>query len=495
MKGLFHNEDCTQFFWSQEIPEGKAGEVIDRYVDVMAGAGVNVFLLNTGSQGRANYQSRAWESFWDGYDPAGPDDQPFLAALPKNDAQTYRKGIGNMLTVHQQGIDYPARVIRRCRHHRMSPWISIRMNDCHNHDNIDHPLHGSFWKQNPRFYRNADVPTRYFARCLDYAHPEVRDHFMAIIIETLERYDLDGLELDFMREPYLFRAGKEAEGALILNDWLREIRARVAAAGTKLGHPIRLGVRVPSRPEVAAGWGLDVRTWVKEGLIDLLVVTPRWAALEFDMPIREWREMLGTSPVTLAGGLEAGYRPMGWKFGRKYPDLSPELAMGAAVMVLSQGADAVYLFNYFQPMHWGLPVYQKTLKAMSSLNSLLKLPRSIGITPRDILAPGEKYQAPLPATGQEVVFPMKLGPIPDNHWRCDLLIGLDPSPDTSMPAPMVAVNGRPCEVCGDVITQDRLVTFSVPMPALAGTEVHKIKIISKNQNVLTIKRLEISFHN
>ncbi len=76
-KRLFHNEDCTNLFCFHQIPAGKAGELIDHYVDVMAQSGVTVFLCNTNAR-RTNYRSRVWESFWDGYDAAGPDDQPFL---------------------------------------------------------------------------------------------------------------------------------------------------------------------------------------------------------------------------------------------------------------------------------------------------------------------------------------------------------------------------------------------------------------------------------
>ena len=130
---------------------------------------------------------------------------------------------------------------------------------------------------------------------------------------------------------------------------------------------------------------------------------------------------------------------------------------------------------------------------MASLDSLLKLPRCVGITYRDITAPGEKYQAPLPATGKEVVFPMQLGPIPDNRWPCELLIGLAPPQDAAAPAPAASVNGQPCEVRSDA-TKDglRLVSFSVPATALAGTESHQIKLASKDQNALTIHRVEMS---
>ena len=76
-----------------------------------------------------------------------------------------------------------------------------------------------------------------------------------------------------------------------------------------------------------------------------MVVTPRWATLEFDMPIQQWRQMLGKSKVTLAGGLEVLYQPCP---GGPATIVTPELATGAALSVLSGGADAVYLFNYFQ---------------------------------------------------------------------------------------------------------------------------------------------------
>ena len=98
---------------------------------------------------------------------------------------------------------------------------------------------------------------------------------MALIVETLDRYDIDGLELDFMREPYLFSANKEAEGAPILTEWIRQVRKKVDAAAAKRGHPISLGVRAPSRPETASKMGIEAVDWAKEGLIDVLVVTPR----------------------------------------------------------------------------------------------------------------------------------------------------------------------------------------------------------------------------
>ncbi|NLE68185.1 MAG: hypothetical protein GX608_12265 [Lentisphaerae bacterium] len=493
---LFHNEDCTQFFWTQTISDGTAGEAIDRYVDVMAEAGVTDFVLNTASQCTL-YESRVWDSFWTGYDPDGPDSQPYLKALPSAGIKAWRKGIGAMLAVHRQGIDYPARVIQRCRHGRMAPWISLRMNDCHGNNNPDLPGHGSFWKNNPGFYRNPGGRSNQ-DRCLDYAHPEVRDHYMAIIGETLDRYDIDGLELDFMREPYLFKPGQEREGALILAEWLRAVRKRVDASASKRGHHIRLGVRVPSRPDVSSAWGLDAVAWAKEGLIDLLVPTPRWDTIEFDMPVRQWREQLGASKIILAGGLEVHYMPYYNSRLEGALVVTPEQAMGAALMALSEGADAVYLFNYFQPMSWGLPVYLSTLKAMASRDELKKRPRTVSLTYRDITAPGERYKPTLPATGRELLFAMKAGPIPDSRWRAELMLWLPRGKDRALPPLEAFMNGKPCEFGGASPKKAGMLfvyeaKFNVPMSAFSEKGLQEIKVAGRGPGDLTIQGLNITF--
>ena len=496
IKGLLCNIDDSVFFWSRDIPDGKAGERIDQYVDVMADAGTDVLLCCTNAR-RTNYRSNVWDAYWDGYDPNGPDDQPFLASVPRKEVAGIRKWIANNLAVYQQGVDYPARMIQRCRHDGISPWITLRMNDCHYNDIPDHPFHGSFWKKNPQFARK-NCPG-YYATCLDYAHPEVRDFYMALIAESLDRYDVDGLELDFLRECFLFSAGKEAEGMPILTAWMRDVRKRVDAAAAKRQHPILLSVRVPSRPETALALGFDAVNWAKEGLIDVLVATPRWATLEFDMPLEKWRALLGTAKVTLAGGLEILYRP---RPGGPAASVSPDLAKGAAISVWSRGADSVYLFNYFQDSdphaQWSLPVYKETLKTMGSLDALLKTSRTIGTTYRDITAPGEAYTATLPARGKELAFSMRVGPVPLGDWHAELLAEFVPQSGGSFMVPAATVNGKTCDVKRDETGEKghRVISFHIPLETLANDAPQQIKFVGKDPGVSTdyrVDRLEVSF--
>jgi len=486
MAGLMQNEDCTEFFAHQDFPAGRAGEVVDRYVDVLADSGVSVLMCNTSSR-RTNYRSKVWEAFWDGYDPEGPDDQSFLAPLPPDQRRNYRKWVGNMLAVHNEGVDYPARVIQRCRHHGISPWISLRMNDVHCNDNLAHPFHSALWRK-PELFRQGHPG--YFARALDYAHAQVRDHYLALIKETFERYDIDGLELDFLREPYLFSKGKEQEGRRILTDWLRGIRALADAAAKRRGHAVKLGVRVPSCPDTAVALGLDAPAWAREGLVDLVVAAPRWATLEFAMPLEGWRELLGDR-VTLAGGLEVLYRPS--------PDLPPravtrEEAAGAAVAVLAGGADAVYLFNYFQNSSpgWPLPEYKRTLKSFSSLTALLKRSRRHAVTYRDVTFLGEDYRAPLPASGRALSFDLPLGPVPAAGWQVEASIEVAAGDAKGAP-PSVSING----VAGSPLTDEptksggRLLTYAFPPTAVSGKNDDTVAVTATGTESVTLQRVEV----
>ena len=77
----------------------------------------------------------------------------------------------------------------------------MRMNDVHNADDRDCYIQSSFWRQHPEYWR---VPggAGWTDRALDYGIPQVREHAMAYLRELLERYDSDGIELDWMRFGY-----------------------------------------------------------------------------------------------------------------------------------------------------------------------------------------------------------------------------------------------------------------------------------------------------
>jgi len=497
MTPLYYNQDCTDFFNNWEVGEGNGGEVLDGFVDLVAGAGVTHFLCNTNAQ-LANYQSDVWQAFWDGLDPDGPDDQPLLAGIPASlgpDAVCgWRRLITRMMALHQQGIDYPERVVRRCRHHGMSPWISIRMNDVHNNDDEDHPIHSHFWRDHPELYRQGF--SGYFATAFDFAHQEVRDHYMNLIRETLERYDIDGLELDFQREPYLFNRGEEERGRALLTTWMDTVRHEVEGHAARRHHAIQLGVRVPAQPAAALAMGMDAVTWARRGLVDLIVVTPRWSTLDYDMPLALWRERLAGSNVALLGGLEilSADSPAAAKHV-----VTPEEARGAAAQVLHHGADSVYLFNYFPspaPIEgtgsWQHDAYQETLSSLASLDRIAALPRRHTITFCDITGPEEAdlFPPPLPATGIVVDLSLPTGPAAPGA-RAALNIRLSAGQGGSPPA--ATVNDADLGTGEESLEENgtRRVCYRFAGDALLDDGPNRICLHSRDNEPLTVEHVDI----
>ena len=467
VKGVIYNEDCTEFFFINK-PDTMSGELVDAFVDGLADAGVGALFSNPNGM-RVNVPCRSREAMWHGYDPDGPDDQPFFAEYPAERIKNIRSMLNSMIRLSEMGVDFHARALARCRQRGMEGWISVRMNDVHDVDLPNSPLLSTFWKQNPELRRVSYRFTIWQERQLDFARPEVRRHYQSLIEEFLERYDLDGLELDFQRFSHYFRIGQELAGGEIMTGWLREIRALTEKAARRLGHPVRLAVRCSADPESARLMGLDAVRWARQGLVDMIIPCPFWETSDFNMPMRLWRRLLDGSGVTLAAGLEILARPYA-KANMMYQ--TPETTAGAAAAALHSGADAVYLFNFFLDMpgqrtgSWTQAEANRVLRAMASLDTLQALPRRHLLTYRDTRAPGEAPNETLPASGSLAIFRLQTGPRPTGR-RVKVVLGFEMASDKPalLAPPRVRVNSVLCTETPEV--QGAMVSYAVPADALA----------------------------
>jgi len=393
MSGILLNLDSTEFFLAPR--EEMTREGVQRHADVFVGSQVSALLINTNAN-RVSYRSDVWDAHWDGFDPTQDENQPFFAGCnPAGRASLYQ-WIANMAALHAAGVDYPGTMVSRCRERGISPWISIRMNDIHDVDQPDSVMHSTFWKQHPEFRR---VPYRFEGwndRALDYARPEVRDHYLALIRESLERWDVDGLELDWMRFGFHFRPGREEEGGRILETWIAELRALCDTWQERRGHPITLAARVPTRPETARELGLDGARWAQSGAINCLIVAPFFTTTEFDVPLDLWRNLLRGTKVPLAAGLEVNVSPFP---GAPQRLQTPETTRANCAAFLNRGADLIYLFNFFPKSHpyWDAD-YAELIRTVGSLETLAGKARRHVVTYPDTWAPGEPPGRMLPAS-------------------------------------------------------------------------------------------------
>jgi hypothetical protein len=485
MRGPIFNQDDTEWFFTHS-PQQCTPEAVDAWVDTLADAGVGT-LMSCVCAMRANYRSQVWESDWDGYDPAGPDDQPKLRDSGIGNAAVLRSWLdcGRRLA-DELGINFHQRAFARCRQLGISPWASIRMNDVHDCTLPDSPLLSTFFREQRAAGKlRSPQPQSWQEHALDWLRPEVRDHYMLFVQEQLDILDLDGLELDWMRFGFHFPVGRELEGGRVLTEWIGDVRRRCNAAAARLGHPVRLGVRVPSQPDTARNLGLDGVAWAREGLVDLVVPTPFWETCEFDMPIREWKRLLEGTGAALAGGLEIRYQPFP---GGPADMMTPELACGAATAVMAGGSDQVYLFNYFADQHlgglWSRESFSQTLCAMRTTEELYRMPRRHAVTFRDIVAPGEMRTAALPASGGVCTFRLQTGPRPVDR-RVTVLLEVE----TSGAPPAVWVNSVPCPA---PTSPDKGVqVYPVPAEAVA-EEAQVVEVRASDEATFTLRRVEVA---
>lgn len=502
MPGIAQNEDSSHFFGDRPL-EKMTPEGLKELVDHYATPQVKEILFNPNSM-RISADSKAFDPIWKGFDPAQGPNQSLFEGIPEADRSGAHRFVTNVHRLFEQGIDPYVVWMDETRARGISPWISMRMNDLHNVDNERHYMHSDFWKQHPEFRRVTYRPMEsWMDKAFDYGRQEVREYHLALVQDYLERYDMDGLELDWMRFGFHFRPGFEEQGRELLIEFHREVRRLADAAAQRRGHPIRIGVRVPSRPQTARGLGLDAVAWAREGLIDQVVITPFFMTIEFDMPVELWKDLLGTSghDVTLAAGLEILIcpTPKVWpNYDAPFAN-SNETVFGAAASLLHRGADRIYLFNYFDsvtPTKRAMD-YRTILENAGELSTLTTQPRRYVVTYSDTWAPGEAQGHLLPAEcrkGQTAAFRIPIGPRPRSGaaW---VYVGL--GEEGSLDADLeVFLNGVSCPASSTPAPDhvhpivQKIVGFDIPLDALHDG-YNLVEVMSQQERAQQIAWVEI----
>lgn len=338
---LIHNNDGSDALlnrWFGGTPVHKAD--IDRYVDMVAETPkgktqVTTFMMCTGSDFIYYPGSKYGRYFGDDLNGT----LPYADSATKQLWQLAGQGVRNL---QAEGTDVIKASLERAKMHGMEAFISFRMNDLHFADTAsgNRATFPDFWFEHPEYWTHDTTQGWHSGQAFDFSYPEVRQHKLNIIKEQLERYDMiDGYELDFMRFIVLFKTGEGREKAPLITEMVREIKHTIDSLSAVRGHKILLAVRVPVTVEGALDKGLDVRQWADEGLIDFVTIGVHWRG-DTGIPVAKFRKEFGHNEIPLYASIDdGGYLP------REF--YSDGMYRGMASHILGEGADGVYLFNYY----------------------------------------------------------------------------------------------------------------------------------------------------
>ena len=284
-----------------------------RPIDEVAGTSINTFVYGIERGDGLFYPSKVGMQF-------GADKRPFTMAA-------YWRTWENLQSLSSRRLDPLKVLIDRAHDKGMDFFASMRMS--------------SYGGMDPKFR----VPE---GRGL--AHPEVRDHQLAVLEELATDYETEGIELDFAAAPggmpLCLRSEDVPEYTPVLTDWVRRISKMVRAAGNNK----QIGARVYPTESMCRDQGLDVATWLEEGLVDYVVPL---LYLDFtadpDMPIDWLIEKAHKHDIAVYGMLQPYVRDEATDSPvRIYA--TPETARGVVANHWARGVDGIYAWF----MRWPL---------------------------------------------------------------------------------------------------------------------------------------------
>ena len=240
-----------------------------------------------------------------------------------------------------EGIEPLSIFIERSHHNGMEFLANFRMND-------RHPAAKSFLEKHKEWALVGAGFAEGYDWAVDYSIPEVREWMLAVMEEVASRFDVDGLELDFMRWGHVFPPATAYDSQPIMTDFIRRVRRMLDEISERKGGRtgLKLSVRVPQTLDECHSLGYDVPTWVREGLPDYLCPSDFFYN-DYNAPYGEFSKLTKGTGCLL-------YPTVQPTIGEGYGNLLMTLPAyrAAAQNFYACGADGISVFNYMY--HWAM---------------------------------------------------------------------------------------------------------------------------------------------
>ena len=234
-----------------------------------------------------------------------------------------------------QGNDPPLVVVREARKRKIDVFYSFRINDIHDAFIADERptfkiKHPEWLLGKKKYGAVTSYPT-----ALNFAFKEVRDLKYRAMEEILTKYDFDGLEIDFLRGAPYFLPGTVKKNAPLLTELISRYHRLIVQQSKKRGRRLQLAVRVDESLAACTRDGFEVAKWIKQGLVDHVIL----GSGVIDIEIEQFQKLARPRHIHVYPCL------YGWP--SRYSPIPRKLAAATALNYWNQGADGIYLFNWF----------------------------------------------------------------------------------------------------------------------------------------------------
>ena len=324
--------------WDWGDPSGEGPELLHRMVDQYADAGARALVWGCGNNMAWSYTPNKQEAWCDRV----PADRPDLHELA-----------GRQRAWLEAGTD-PLAVVLECAGTRDLPVLAgFRLNRFMGKHGME-----SWMKKNPHVaLSEPSCPMYANTHSANLALPEVREHFVAHSVDVVERYEVDGLHLEFMRAiPFFERDEPDKIGHM--HAFLRDLRVELDRIGERRGRRMKLAIwcGTPENyrlirkgifpPEFfdLAFHGLDPMTWIAEEWVDLLMMSV-WSGLhgrrERPVDLTPWVQEARSRGKQVLGEIDNS---------QALPEPEHLRESAEVIRSVSAASDGVFLFNT-QPLH------------------------------------------------------------------------------------------------------------------------------------------------
>jgi len=364
--------------------------------------------------------------------------------------------------------------VERCRQKGLAPFISLRMNDCHylhlvnDKENFTQSANEAickFYAEHPEWW----LSTAIWKNGMNWAVPEVRDYRFALIEELCSNYDLDGIEMDFMRFPNYFKPGEipHEKQVEIMTRFIARVRAVLDRTSTD-GRHRWLCVRVPMLVHRCEPLGIDLRRAVDAG-VDMLNLSAFYYT-EQQSDLARIKQAVPEASVYLEmchSTTQGEKKSESWGDSLDYRRTTAEQYYTGAHLAYSRGGSGVSLFNFVYYREHGAsnrgPFDEPPFDVLEHLGD----PEWLARQPQHYVVTGEKtsqrWTPHALALGESVAWRIDMAP-PTGGWTRGGRLRLQSNAPLGDARLVVKLNGRELEPTGDVSEP-----YPNPYPALLGT--------------------------